>query len=88
MIPVSVTFKKTGFLLGSPYPERPELRKQHGDSSAEAAAGAVLLNVQVLECRDLRSDGVHVFQGDGHTQRQPGHAGRDGGGVGSERIAT
>lgn len=76
------------FLHGSPYPERPELREQHGDPSAEAAAGAVLLDVEVLECRDFRGDGVHVLQSYGNTQGQPGHAGGDGGCVGSERITT
>ncbi len=72
----------------SPYPQRPELREQHGDPPAEAAAGAVLLDVQVLERRDLRRDGVHVFEGYGDTQHQPGHAGRDGGRVGGQRIST
>lgn len=70
------------------YPECPELRKQHRDPSTEASTGAVLLDVKVLKCRDFRCDGVHVFQSYGHTQRQPGHAGGDGGRVGGERVPT
>lgn len=83
---VSVSWNNVPSL--SPYPERPELREQHGDSSAEAAAGSVLLDVQVLQARDLGSDGVHVFESDGHTQRQPVHAGRDGRRVDGEGVST
>lgn len=73
---------------GSPYPECLELRKQHRDPSAETAAGAVLFNVKVLQSWDFRRNRVHVFQCYGYSQRQPGHTGWDGGGIGSERIST
>lgn len=86
VIPIFATSQHTHTIL--PYPERPELRKQHRDPSAEAAAGPVLLNVEVLQRRHFRCDGVHVFQSYGNTQRQPGHTGRNGGCVCSQRITT
>lgn len=72
----------------SPDPERSEMGEEHGDAAAEAAARAVLLDVKVLKSWNFGCDGVQVFQCYGHTQRQPGHSGGDGGRVNSERVPS
>lgn len=62
-------------LLGIPYPESLELRKQCRKPFAETVSKAVLIYVQMLKSLELRCNGAHLACAYGCSQCQTGHLG-------------
>lgn len=75
-------------LLGIPYPESLELRKQCRKLFAEIIGKAVLIYVEMLNSLELRCNGVHLARAYGCSQCQIGHLGWKGFRIRGKKIPS